>query len=433
MKVLVVGGGAREVSLAWKCVQSPTTKHVYLTPGNGGVERFGIKRVPIIPKDYESFGSLAKFARRKKIDLIVVGPDHLIAMGLVDYLRLHGFVVLGPTRDAGKIEWWKPFGKAVMVRCGIATAPYRVFDNYHEARAYVEEYGVPIVIKAAGLALGKGAFLCRTMEKAFAALYSLMVQKVHGTAGECVVVEKFLVPSGIEEFSAHALVSGRSSRLFPMSQDHKHIGEGDTGDMTGGTGVVLPINMPRDVCKEVKNVLNKTINRMHRKGATYDGFLYPGFMQTTEGIMLLEYNARGGDPEIPAYMRHLKSDLPAALYACATRDLSQVRLHWHEGAVANVVLMSRGYPTLELDIGYPITGIEEAERIPGVVVFHAGVEEVDGTLYTAGGRVLNITATGSTLKEALERAYQAADIIKFEGKYYRRDIGRKALEHGLAP
>lgn len=421
MDLLVVGSGGREHALAWKLKQSPRVEKVYIAPGNGGTSSVG-ENVQIVVTDFEG---LAKFAEEKKIGLTVVGPDDPLALGIVDFFQARGLRVWGPSKAAAQIEASKAFSKQLMAEAGIPTAEFKIFKEHAAALAYVQERGAPIVVKASGLALGKGVYICRTLPEAEQALKEIMLDKLFKDAGNEVVIEEFL--DG-QEISIHALCDGKDFVMFPTSQDHKPVFDGDKGPNTGGMGTIAPLPwVSNDILRSIEtNVVRPTLEALSKKGAPFAGLLYPGLKMTSQGPKVLEFNARFGDPETQVYMRLLKSDLLDLLEASVDGALASQKPQWEQGFAANIVLASGGYPG-EYKKGLPITGIEEAEKIDGVVVFHAGTKQQGDTLLTNGGRVLGVSAIGTTLKDALDRAYQAADRIQFEGKYMRRDIGAKAL------
>lgn len=423
MDVLVVGSGGREHALAWKIKQSPRIGKLYVAPGNPGTAAIA-ENVPIGVMEFEK---LAQFAKEKQIGLSVIGPDDPLAGGIVDVFEQHGLRVFGPRKNAAQIEASKAFAKAFMTDAKIPTAKFRTFTEPTAAVSYVQAEGMPIVIKASGLALGKGVYICNTLDEAKKAIDEIMVQKVHKDAGNEVVIEEFLVG---EEFSIHALTGGVSHILFPPSQDHKRALEGDKGANTGGMGVIAPVPWvtPEVMAHIETQIVTPSLEHFNKIGVQYKGLLYPGLMMTQSGPKVLEYNARFGDPETQVYMRLLRSDVLDVLEGSADIDLTNAArsIEWHGGYAVNIVLASGGYPET-YEKGFEITGIEEAEKIESVVVFHAGTALVDGKLVTAGGRVLGVSAVGGSLKQALDRAYEAADKIQFQGKYYRKDIGAKAL------
>ncbi len=421
MDVLIVGGGGREHALAWKLKQSPRIGKLYIAPGNGGTRNLG-ENVPIQADD---IATLVHFARGRSIGLTVAGPDNSLALGIADAFQSAGLRIFGPSKLAAHIEYSKAFSKQLMREAGIPTAEFRVFSKYDDALAHVRERGAPIVVKASGLAYGKGVYVCETIEKAEKALKKIMIDYEHKDAGSEVVIEEFL--DG-EEISIHALSDGQEFLMFPASQDHKKIGDGDTGKNTGGMGAIAPVFHINDpAMKEIqKSVVQPALDALASQGMPFSGLLYPGIKMTPKGPKVLEFNARFGDPECQVYMRLMKSDLLDILEACVDGKLAGKKIEWNTGFAVNIVLASGGYPDAYKK-GFLITGIEESEKVPGVVVFHAGTA-YDNGLKTSGGRVLGVSAVGETLKIALDRAYSAADLIQFEGKYFRRDIGAKALD-----
>lgn len=428
--VLVVGSGGREHALAWKFQQSPRIGKLYIAPGNGGTRLVG-ENVPIQADDIPA---LVRFAKEHSIGLTVVGPDNSLALGIVDAFQAEGLRIFGPSRLAAYIESSKAFSKKLMRDAGIPTAEFQVFTRYEDALVYVRERGAPIVVKASGLALGKGVYVCETAADAEKALKEIMIEHAHKDAGAEVVIEDFL--DG-EEISIHALSDGKDFVMFPGSKDHKRIGEGNMGKNTGGMGTIAPVlGVDDPIMGEIqKTVVQPALDNLASEGTPFSGLLYPGLKMTSKGPKVLEFNARFGDPETQVYMRLMKTDLLDILEACADGKLAGKRIEWHSGFAVNIVLASGGYPDAYKK-GFSITGIEEAEKVPGVVVFHAGTvydlpaiasAQAGGGLKTSGGRVLGVSAVGDTLKDALKRAYTACDFINFEGKYFRRDIGAKAL------
>ncbi len=420
--VLIVGSGGREHSLAWKLKQSPKLGKLYIAPGNSGTALLG-ENVSISVKEFEK---LADFAAEKKIGLTVIGPDDPLAGGIVDVFKARGLRVWGPSKAAAQIEGSKAFSKELMREAGIPTAEFGVFTDHEKALSYVREKGAPIVVKASGLALGKGVYVCQSVEEAETALKEIMLDRAFSDAGNEVVIEEYL--DG-QEVSIHALSDGKTHIMFPPSQDHKPVGESDTGKNTGGMGVILPVPwVSTEALGDIeKNVVTPTLAALAQKGNPFVGLLYPGLKMSSKGPKVLEFNARFGDPECQTYMRLMKSDLLELLEASTDGKLDTVKVEWNPGFAVNIVLCSGGYPDT-YEKGFPITGIEEAEKIPGVMVFHAGVTLTNGKIVTSGGRVLGVSAVGDTLKEALSRAYEATGKIHFEGMYFRRDIGAKAFK-----
>ena len=419
MDVLIVGSGGREHALAWKLAQSPRIGKLYIAPGNGGTRTVG-ENVPIAADDIPT---LVNFARERSIGLTVVGPENPLALGIVDAFHNAGLKIFGPTKSVAQVESSKAFSKQLMREAGIPTAGFQVFTKYEDALAYVRKQGAPIVVKASGLALGKGVYVCNTIEEAESALKEIMIDHAHKDAGAEVVVEEFL--DG-EEISIHILSDGKDFLMFPASQDHKRIGEGDTGRNSAGMGTIAPVlDMNNPVMEEIrKAVIRPALDALASRGVPFSGLLYPGLKMTSKGPKVLEFNARFGDPETQVYMRLMKTDLLDVLEASTDGRLAGTNIEWNSGFAVNIVLASGGYPDAYKK-GCPITGTDEAEKVPGVVVFHAGTV-FDGELKTSGGRVLGVSAVGDTLKGALEKAYTACDLINFEGKYFRRDIGARA-------
>lgn len=418
--VLLVGSGGREHALAWKLAQSSRLGKLYIAPGNGGTRLVG-ENVPIGAMEFEK---LSDFAKEKGVALTVCSMDDPLVGGIVDHFRAKGLRIWGPSKAAAQIEGSKAFSKTLMREAGIPTAQFDVFTNHDEALRYVRNHGSPIVIKASGLALGKGVYVCQSLAEAETALKELMLDRVFKDSGTQVVIEDFLDGP---EISIHALSDATTYRMFPPSQDHKRALEGDEGKNTGGMGVIcpLPFVSAEQLADIESRVVSPTLDAMRKKGIPYAGILYPGLKLASGGLKVLEYNARFGDPECQAYMRLLKTDLLDMLECCVDGTLSEQPIEWEGGYAANVVVAAGGYPD-DYEKGKPIAGIEEAEQLPGIVVFHAGTT-FDGVLRTSGGRVLGVSAVGTTLKEALDRAYEAIDKISFEGMYFRRDIGAKSL------
>ena len=419
--VLVIGSGGREHALAWKLAQSPNVQMVYSAPGNPGSAQVG-ERVEIEVDDHQG---LLDFAQMKSIDLVVIGPDDALAEGLADVFSNAGIAVFGPSEDAAEIEASKEFSKTLMNEAGIPTPFSKIFTDEESAWDYIDDNPVPIVVKASGLALGKGVFVCTTKAQAKKAIRDLMSGNRLGDAGSTILIEQFVMG---QEVSLHALSDGHTSLMLPPSQDHKAIGDGDVGPNTGGMGAYAPVPWvtQTDMEQLQSTMVTPALDTLSAEGAAFQGCLYPGLMITDAGPMVLEYNARFGDPETQVYMRLLKSDLYPLLLACATGKLekSEAKVEWRNEFAVCVVLASDGYPG-QYQKGFVISALEEAAALDSVEVFQAGTEMVDDQLVTDGGRVLSITATGLTIEAARAAAYQAADIIEFEGKYYRSDIGVK--------
>jgi len=420
-KVLVIGGGGREQALAWKLNQSESVDTVYVAPGNGG-SNGTIQNVAIA---FDDGPALLKFAQDKQIDLTVVGQEAASEAGVVDLFEANGLTIFGPNKAAARIETSKAFSKDLMAKQHIPTAQYQNFSDAHQAMVYAKSRPLPVVIKADGLATGKGVLICHTPDEIEAAIQEIMVDKAFGAAGDTVVVEDFLKG---QEASMHALTDGTEAVLFPASQDHKQVNDGDEGLNTGGMGVIAPVSWLTDqhLAAIKSTVVDPAIAGLKAGDATFKGCLYPGLMIDGTDLQVLEFNARFGDPECQVYMRLLDGDLYQILRDCAEGKLDPGSIDWTPGFAVCVCLVSGGYPG-DYQKGLPISGIDEAEGNDSVIVFHAGTTMKDGQLVTAGGRVLNVTATGPTLDDALNRAYGAIESIKFEGMHYRTDIGRRPV------
>lgn len=425
MKVLVVGNGGREHALAWKLLQSDKIEQVVCVPGNGGtatMER--CQNLPLAVNDFEGIG---KFALEKGISLIVVGPEVPLANGITDYLQTKGLMVFGPNQAGAQIEASKAWAKALMQEAGVPTAKAAVFQAAAAAKAYVQAEGVPIVIKADGLAAGKGVIVAQTVEQAETAIEAIF-QGQFGSAGNFVVIEECLLG---QEVSVLALTDGLTIRPLLPAQDHKRIGEGDTGENTGGMGVYTPtpIATPELMARVQTEVLERTITALKNRGIDYRGVLYAGLMVADNGdFSVLEFNCRFGDPETQVILPLLDTPLEDLILACIQQSLGEMPpLTWKPGAAATVVAASGGYPG-DYETGQVITGIEAAETV-GAIVFHAGTKlNSDQQIVTDGGRVLNITGLGENLPQAIAQAYTGIKHIQFSGMYYRRDIGHRVLK-----
>ncbi len=418
-KVLVIGGGGREQALAWKLAQSDQIEKVYVAPGNAG-SRGKIENVAI---GWLDIPELSRFATEKQIDLTVVGQEAASAAGVVDAFQAAGLTIFGPTKAAVQIEASKVLSKDLMAAEHIPTAVYQTFTDAHEALVYAQSRSLPVVIKADGLAEGKGVTVCFTTEDIEEAVDKTMIKRAFGDSGNQVVVEDFLKG---QEVSVHALCDGHESVIFPASQDHKQINDGDKGPNTGGMGVIVPVPWvtPKHLDYVNQKIVQPTLSGLAKREAAFTGCLYPGLMIDGDAVNVVEFNARFGDPEAEVYMRLLNGDLYEILLACAQGQLDPAKVSWKPGYAVSVVAASPGYPgSYPKDL--PITGIDEAESDPDVVVFHAGTAHKNGQLVTNGGRVLNVTATGATLDTALDKAYAAIKKIHFEGMHYRTDIGRR--------
>ncbi len=421
-KILIIGGGGREHAIGWKIAQSPREPLLYFAPGNAGTLDIGIN-VDIKAND---INGLLEFAKKEKIDLTLAIPDDPLALGIVDLFKENNMRIFGPTKNAAQLESSKAFAKKFMASHDLPTAKFMTFTDYDTAKIYLNMQRLPIVIKASGLALGKGVFICNTKEEAERALENMMLKKVFGEAGNEVVIEEFLTGP---EISTHAFTDGKNYSFFPTAQDHKRIGENDTGENTGGMGTIAPLPFVDEnlIQKIQTEIVEQTINSMHKDGNTFEGVIYPGLMLTEEGPKILEYNARFGDPETQTYMRLLETDLLDIIDACIDKKLSNLEIKWSNKSACTIVLASGGYPA-NYEKGKEISGIQQAESNKNVKVFHAGTIMKEGALVTNGGRVLGVSAIGESLQQALDIAYEAVNKISFDDMQYRRDIGKRALE-----
>jgi phosphoribosylamine--glycine ligase len=422
MKLLVIGSGGREHALVWKLAQSEKVTKVFTAPGNPGTAIHG-ENVPIKADDIEG---LKAFALKQGIDLTVVGPELPLTLGIVDAFNDAGLKIFGPTKEAAELEGSKVFCKELMERYGIPTAKYKKFEEPGPARAYIESHPVPVVIKADGLAGGKGAIVCNTNAEALEAIELIMEKKAFGTAGQRVVVEEFLTG---EEASFLAVTDGETVLPLAPAQDHKAIYEGDRGPNTGGMGAYSPAPLVTPELEQVimDTIMVPTIKAMDKEGRPYRGVLYAGLMIDGGRPKVLEFNCRFGDPEAQPIFMRLQGDLLPVLLSAVEGGLDEVKLDWGGKAAVCVVMASGGYPE-SYEKGKVIKGLEEAGGMEDVVVFHAGTASKDNSIVTSGGRVLGVTGVAGSIKDAIERTYQAVERISWEGAYYRRDIGAKALK-----
>lgn len=420
MRILVVGGGGREHALCWAIAASPLCDKLYCAPGNAGIAT-DAECVPIGADDVDG---LVDFARDNQIDLVVVGPEGPLVLGLVDKLDALGIRAFGPRANAAMLEGSKGFMKDLCARHGIATAAYGRFTDAEDAKAYIREQGAPIVVKADGLAAGKGVTVAQTVEEALVAVDDAMTGNAFGAAGAELVVEEFLEG---EELSFFVLADGTNALPLAGAQDHKAVGEGDTGPNTGGMGAYSPApSLTEELEAEVmENIIMPTVRGMAADGCPYTGVLYAGLMLTAHGPKLLEYNVRFGDPECQVLMMRLRSDIIPALVAACDGVLESFDLRWSDEAAMTVVLAARGYPG-NYDKGSEIRGLEAAAET-GAIVFHAGTRAEGEKVLASGGRVLNVTAYGATIAEAQQRAYTAVDAIDWPEGFCRRDIGWRAI------
>jgi len=421
MNVLLIGSGGREHAIAWKLAQSKDLAQLYIAPGNPGTAQCG-ENVPIGTDDRDE---LLEFARQNNVELVVVGPEDPLAAGLVDAFESAGIKAFGPSAKAAQLEADKAFAKQLMRSSSVSTAEGRTFDRYEDAKAYIASRDEAVVVKAAGLAKGKGVYVCDDPADGILAAEKVMCDRIFGSAGDKVIVEDKLLG---EEASILAFVDGRNIYVMESSQDHKPIGDGDTGPNTGGMGAYSPAPVVTEELMDqiTREVLVPMVDGMNRNGTPYKGVLYAGIMVTAGGPRVLEFNVRFGDPETQPILMRLKSDLLEVMLAVCDGTLDQVTLEWDPRPAVCVVMASGGYPD-DYEKGKEITGLKEAEELDDVIVFHAGTKEQDGNILTNGGRVLGVTALGETIADAKTRAYQAVDIIGFEGAYCRRDIANKAI------
>ena len=419
MKILVVGSGGREHATVWKLAQSPKAEKIYCAPGNGGISQLA-ECVDIGAMEFEK---LAAFAKEKEIDLTVIGMDDPLCGGIVDVFESQGLRVFGPRKNAAILEGSKAFSKDLMKKYGIPTADYQVFTDPKQAEEYLETAKFPIVLKADGLALGKGVLICNTLEEAKAGVKTLMLDKQFGSAGDEIVIEEFLTG---REVSVLSFVDGKTIKIMTSAQDHKRAKDGDQGLNTGGMGTFSPSPFYTEevdaFCRE--HIYQKTVDAMRAEGREFKGIIFFGLMLTAEGPRVLEYNARFGDPETQVVLPRMKNDLVDVFEACVDGTLDQVELEFEDNAAVCVVLASDGYPE-KYEKGFPISGLEAFDGKKDYFVFHAGTKKgKNGQILTNGGRVLGVTATGKDLKEARRKAYEATGWISFENKYMRTDIGK---------
>lgn len=419
MKVLVVGGGGREHAIVWKLKQSSKVDKIYCAPGNAGIG-LDVECVPIAPME---FSKLITFAKENSIDFTIIGMDDPLVGGVVDAFEAEGLRVFGPRKNAAILEGSKSFSKDLMKKYNIPTAKYEVFDNFDAAKAYVEAQEMPIVIKADGLALGKGVLICMNKEEAIDGLKEIMLDKKFGESGNTVVIEEFLTGP---EVSVLSFCDGKTVVPMVSAQDHKRALDNDMGLNTGGMGTFSPskIYTPEIAETCMKEIFQPTVDAMVKEGRPFKGVLYFGLMLTKNGMKVIEYNARFGDPETQVILPRLKTDLIDIMEACVDGTLDKVDIKWHDNAAVCVVLASGGYPQ-SYEKGYEITGLDEIKKREDIVVFHAGTASKDGKIVTNGGRVLGITGIGKDLEDAIKIAYQGVEVVDFEKIHFRHDIGIK--------
>ena len=421
MNVLLIGNGGREHAIAWKLAQSKDLGELYIAPGNPGTAKCG-QNVDISVDDTDK---LLCFARENDVGLVVVGPEDPLAAGVVDAFEAAGIKAFGPSADAAQLEADKAFAKQLMRSSSVSTAEGRIFDRFSDAKAYIASRDEAVVVKAAGLAKGKGVFVCDDPADGILAAEKIMCDKIFGAAGNKIVVEDKLLG---EEASILAFVDGRNIYIMESSQDHKPIGDGDTGPNTGGMGAYSPAPVVTDdlMNQITREILVPVVDGMNRNSTPYKGVLYAGLMITGGGPRVLEFNVRFGDPETQPILMRLKSDLLQVCLAVCDGTLDQISLEWDPRPAVCVVMAAGGYPG-DYEKGKKVTGLEEAESIQDVIVFHAGTKSKNGDIVTNGGRVLGVTALGRTIDDAKAKAYRAVDKIKFDGAYCRRDIADKAI------
>ncbi|PNV59478.1 phosphoribosylamine--glycine ligase [Clostridium sp. chh4-2] len=419
MKILIVGGGGREHAIAWKAAQSPRVEKIYCAPGNAGIAEVA-ECVNIGVMDFDK---LVEFAKEQEIDLSIIGPDDPLAAGAVDAFEAAGLRVFGPRKNAAILEGSKAFSKDLMKKYKIPTAAYENFDSAQAALEYLETASMPIVLKADGLALGKGVLICNTLEEAKNGVKTLMLDKQFGSAGNKIVVEEFMTG---REVSVLSFVDGKTIKIMTSAQDHKRAKDGDQGLNTGGMGTFSPSPFYTDEVDEFcrKYIYQATVDAMKAEGREFKGIIFFGLMLTQNGPKVLEYNARFGDPETQVVLPRMKNDIVDVFEACIDGTLDQVELDFEDNAAVCVVLASDGYPE-HYEKGFKIRGLDAFAGKDGYYVFHAGSKfDEDGDVVTNGGRVLGVTATGADLKQARANAYEAAKWIEFGNKYMRNDIGK---------
>jgi phosphoribosylamine---glycine ligase len=421
MKVLVVGGGGREHALVWKIAQSPLVTKIYCAPGNPGTAALAEN----LPIKGDEVGKLLEFAWEEKIDLTVVGPEQPLSLGIVDMFQNHDLKIFGPTKAAAFIEGSKAFSKDLMQKYDVPTAAYGVFTDMESAEDFINKTGAPIVVKADGLAAGKGVIIAQTCEEAIDAVKDMLSGNAFGSAGSRVVIEEFLTG---EEASFLVITDGKNIIPLASAQDHKAIFDNDLGPNTGGMGAYSPAPVVTQAVHDeaMAVVLRRAVDGMVAEGRSYSGILYAGLMVKDGQVKTLEFNARFGDPECQPLLMRMKSDIVPLLMAVANGDLSGMSIEWHDQATVCVVMASEGYPG-DYRKGDVISGLEDAAKLEDVYVFHAGTDLKDGKCVTNGGRVLGVTAMGPTVQEAINNAYAAVEKISWQGVQFRKDIGKKAI------
>lgn len=424
MKILVIGSGGREHALVWKIAQSPKVDHIYCTPGNPGMGELA-ENIPIKVTELDK---LVKFAKGNKVDLTIVGPEVPLILGIADKFQKYKLPIIGPSQKAAQIEGSKAFAKNLMKKYGIPTAKFEVFDNFNRAKKYVNNQKIPIVIKASGLAGGKGVLVTKNKKEAIGFLKSLMVDKIFGSAGKKIVIEECIEG---QEVSFMVATDGKDFISLLPSQDHKRASDGDRGPNTGGMGAYAPVPfVSKKLIKQIENeIVRPTINALAQEGALYQGILYPGLILTQDGPKVLEFNCRFGDPETQPLMVLLKTDIIDIFRSIQNKNIRNQKLHWNIGSAVCVVLTSKGYPG-NYEKGRKIVGLDNIKSNKSVHIFHSGTNKKNDQIITTGGRVLGITATGNNLKSAIDKAYKYIGQrgIHFSGMHFRKDIGKKGLK-----
>lgn len=424
MRILLIGGGGREHALAWKLVQSDKVEKIFAAPGNPGIAM--LKKCSCIDLKLDDLEKVADYAEEESIDLTVVGPEATLVAGIADVFKRRGLPVFGPSKAAAQLEGSKAFSKELMAKYNIPTAFFKICEDMETAKAYVKEKGAPIVVKADGLAAGKGVVVAMTEEEALEAIEEMMGDHKFGNAGARVVLEEYMEG---EEASLLAFTDGKTVVPMLAAQDHKRIFDNDQGPNTGGMGTYAPAPVMTDILrlKATERILKPVVAAMAKEGTPYQGCLYAGLMIKDDVIKVVEFNCRFGDPETQVVLPLLESDLAEIMLACATGTLDQADVAWSDKAAVCVVMASGGYPE-SYETGKAITGLAEADAQENTVVFHAGTKNAAGSIVTAGGRVLGVTAVDDNIRAARDRAYAAVENIKFDGAFYRKDIAWRALK-----
>ena len=419
MKILVVGSGGREHTIVWKLKQSPLADKIYCAPGNAGISELA----ECVPIGAMEFDKLISFAKENAIDYTVIGMDDPLAGGIVDAFEKEGLKVFGPRQNAAILESSKAFSKDLMKKYNIPTASYEVFDDYEAAKEYLQKQSMPIVLKADGLALGKGVLICKTLEEAEQALKEMMKEHKFGSAGNKIVIEEFLEGP---EVSILSFCDGKTIIPMVSAQDHKRAFDNDKGLNTGGMGTFSPSKFyTEEMAKNcMETIFQPTVDAMIKENRKFVGIIYFGLMYTKNGMKVIEYNARFGDPETQVILPRLKTDLLEIMLACTNGTLDEINIEWYDNAAVCVILASGGYP-VSYEKGYTIIGLEEIAKKENTIVFHSGTAKKDGKFITSGGRVLGITGIGNTIEEAIQTAYEGVKIVDFDKKHFRTDIGKK--------